>query len=573
MAALSSRSRVCDEVWPPGFRFHPTDEELILYYLKRKISRRNLKLDIIADVDVYKCEPQQLPGLSVLKNGDRQWFFFSPRDRKYPNGSRSNRATRQGYWKATGKDRTIACNSRNVGIKKTLVFYEGRAPTGHRTDWVMHEYVLDEDELKRCQNVHDYYVLYKLFKKSGRGPKNGEQYGAPFREEDWPEDDCPNQQLVNVSPTYSCMNAQEDCSVSDIGELLNDILDDLAPMPLNYQSAPFPETNQSAPLSLNNELALSQPNNEPAPLQQMNNPASLQLLNEPAPVNIEDFEEALSQFLGQDNQGTETTLSFEGVNKLVVEDDFIEMDDLLGPEPAQSFTTLFPKPTGEENISNYEFHLEDGLSEFDLYHDADVHIRDLATIDPTDVHCTTSQDTGSVNQVDFEVLSYPSQVGLQSYSDGISSFESETWSYDSNSCLVNSTETGFTPLPSTGVVYGGISDVFTELNQNEEIEQSQPWSSLWSFVDSIPAAPASATESALLNKAFQRMSSFGRIRINSRRTMSPAAGSNKPSSVGVAGRMKGYFLLSFLAALFAIACVFFGSKASFFGKLHCGVDL
>ena len=52
--------------WPPGFRFHPTDEELILYYLKRKISRRKLKLDIIADVDVYKCEPDDLPGMNYF---------------------------------------------------------------------------------------------------------------------------------------------------------------------------------------------------------------------------------------------------------------------------------------------------------------------------------------------------------------------------------------------------------------------------------------------------------------------------------------------------------------------------
>lgn len=55
-----------DDVWPPGFRFHPTDEELILYYLKRKISRRRLKLDIIAEVDVYKCEPEELPGTYIF---------------------------------------------------------------------------------------------------------------------------------------------------------------------------------------------------------------------------------------------------------------------------------------------------------------------------------------------------------------------------------------------------------------------------------------------------------------------------------------------------------------------------
>jgi hypothetical protein len=145
-------------------RFAPTDVELVLYYLKRKICEKGFELDIIRDVDVYKWDPEELPELSPLES-DWQWYFFGPRDRRYHTGARSNRATRQGWWKATGRDRSIVYNSRKVGVKKTLVFYRGRAPRGERTDWKMQEYTLSEEELRGRANVQEFYALYKLCKK------------------------------------------------------------------------------------------------------------------------------------------------------------------------------------------------------------------------------------------------------------------------------------------------------------------------------------------------------------------------------------------------------------------------
>ncbi|XP_052208192.1 NAC domain-containing protein 54-like [Diospyros lotus] len=153
---------------PPGFRFHPTDEELVVYYLDRKITGRTIELDIIPEVDLYKCEPWDLPDKSFLPSKDMEWYFYSPRDRKYPNGSRTNRATRAGYWKATGKDRSVQSQKRPVGMKKTLVYYKGRAPHGIRTSWVMHEYRLtDQPSSDTVQSVlKDSYALCRVFMKS-----------------------------------------------------------------------------------------------------------------------------------------------------------------------------------------------------------------------------------------------------------------------------------------------------------------------------------------------------------------------------------------------------------------------
>ncbi|KAL3525089.1 hypothetical protein ACH5RR_013461 [Cinchona calisaya] len=163
---------------PPGFRFHPTDEELVAYYLKRKINARKIELEVIPEVDLYKCEPWDLPGKSLLPSKDLEWYFFGPRDRKYPNGSRTNRATKAGYWKATGKDRKVNSQTRAVGMKKTLVYYRGRAPHGARTDWIMHEYRLDERECETNSGLQDAYALCRVFKKSLNIPKLGDHYGT-----------------------------------------------------------------------------------------------------------------------------------------------------------------------------------------------------------------------------------------------------------------------------------------------------------------------------------------------------------------------------------------------------------
>ncbi|CAM0955436.1 unnamed protein product [Alopecurus aequalis] len=155
---------------PPGFRFHPTDEELVMHYLCRRCAGLPIQVPIIAEVDLYKFDPWQLPRMALY--GEKEWYFFSPRDRKYPNGSRPNRSAGAGYWKATGADKPVG-TPKPVAIKKALVFYAGKAPKGDKTNWIMHEYRLaDVDRSARKKNSLrlDDWVLCRVYNKKG-GPE------------------------------------------------------------------------------------------------------------------------------------------------------------------------------------------------------------------------------------------------------------------------------------------------------------------------------------------------------------------------------------------------------------------
>lgn len=166
---------------PPGFRFHPTDEELVVQYLKRKVFSYPLPASIIPEFDVCKSDPWDLPG-----ELEEERYFFSTREAKYPNGNRSNRATGSGYWKATGIDKQIVGSriKQVVGMKKTLVFYRGKPPHGSRTDWIMHEYRLVSPETTApqkndassaaAQSCMQDWVLCRIFLKK-RSTKNGEE--------------------------------------------------------------------------------------------------------------------------------------------------------------------------------------------------------------------------------------------------------------------------------------------------------------------------------------------------------------------------------------------------------------
>ncbi|GMN42730.1 hypothetical protein TIFTF001_011932 [Ficus carica] len=165
---------------PVGFRFRPTDEELITDYLKPKLLGTDPDVDhIVAEIDFCKFEPWELPLESKIESKDL-WLFFcvqnlqlgsrksSKRKRKSEDGTgvwkiTGKRTTGKGTWKITGKEREIKDQDTKecIGKKKTLV-YKGPIP-GEKTNWVMQLYYIMPDHPFSNQTT---YVLCRLKRKA-----------------------------------------------------------------------------------------------------------------------------------------------------------------------------------------------------------------------------------------------------------------------------------------------------------------------------------------------------------------------------------------------------------------------
>ncbi|GKV44016.1 hypothetical protein SLEP1_g51245 [Rubroshorea leprosula] len=53
---------------PPGFRFYPSDEELVCHYLYKKIANEESLKGTLVEIDLHTCEPWQLPGIFCFRD-------------------------------------------------------------------------------------------------------------------------------------------------------------------------------------------------------------------------------------------------------------------------------------------------------------------------------------------------------------------------------------------------------------------------------------------------------------------------------------------------------------------------
>lgn len=157
---------------PAGVKFDPSDQE-ILEHLEAKALSDRRKLhplidEFIPTIDgengICYTHPEKLPGVS--KGGQIRHFFHRP-SKAYTTGTRKRRKVHtdadggETRWHKTGKTRPVLTGGMVKGYKKILVLYTnyGRQRKPEKTNWVMHQYHLGEDEEERDGEL----VVSKVF--------------------------------------------------------------------------------------------------------------------------------------------------------------------------------------------------------------------------------------------------------------------------------------------------------------------------------------------------------------------------------------------------------------------------
>ncbi|KAJ0265147.1 F11 [Hirschfeldia incana] len=212
-----------------GYRFSPTGQELVNHYLRNKVLDKPwLVNEAINEINICAHDPKFLPSLSKLKSEDLVWYFFTPRDYHVSGKKKgTKRTTPSGFWKATGVDRKIRDKGVEIGIKKTLVFHEGKSTNGVWTPWVMHEY-----HITSVPPTQRNYVICQVMYKGADGDS---LYGSNSSElsHSTMVSDLNTVREINTSPQGEQPRQDLYMSVDDLPNPLNE-QDDLA-NPLNEQ--------------------------------------------------------------------------------------------------------------------------------------------------------------------------------------------------------------------------------------------------------------------------------------------------------------------------------------------------
>jgi hypothetical protein len=150
----------------PGFRFLPSDDELIIHYLLRKVRGEEIPWDGILDFELYgEKAPWELFGDLDGEKEEKHYIFT----RLKKSGKRVSRTAGCGTWHESSCNQVYDGEGQCViGLNKQFCFKVKKESRLQKSHWIMHEFSLAgvfEQEL--CNN----WVLCTVNKKGAETKK------------------------------------------------------------------------------------------------------------------------------------------------------------------------------------------------------------------------------------------------------------------------------------------------------------------------------------------------------------------------------------------------------------------
>ncbi|KAJ4962067.1 hypothetical protein NE237_021977 [Protea cynaroides] len=162
-----------EENLPPGFRFRPTDLELVKAYLSPRVLGDPYPGFPIADIDeneLYSKPPNKLEINSCGR--EKECFFFTQRNRCSHDGLESIRTVGNGngFWKF--EERECINVEDKVASKICWTYYSGTPNKGKRTHWIMFEYQmqLENDQCKNQELEKEWVIGSIKYKWTYKSP-------------------------------------------------------------------------------------------------------------------------------------------------------------------------------------------------------------------------------------------------------------------------------------------------------------------------------------------------------------------------------------------------------------------
>ncbi|XP_021669567.2 NAC domain-containing protein 101-like [Hevea brasiliensis] len=171
---MDGQSEILTEL-PVGYRFLPTDEELVTHYLMNKVLYKPLPAHVAQDINASQFYSKPPNNIVTFSSGEREWYFFIYLDADFLGENKAIRNVGDGigFWKSSGQEKPICNSDGNVfALRFHFTYFSGTLSNAKKTHWKMDEYRLPT----QCDTDHNFkgegWVLGRL--------RRGMEYNSCF---------------------------------------------------------------------------------------------------------------------------------------------------------------------------------------------------------------------------------------------------------------------------------------------------------------------------------------------------------------------------------------------------------